>query len=320
MRALIVVGILAAASTVAAQDVVTVPVTVTSLDRNDYTVGLTPADFRISENGDRQEITGVTRDRVPLSLAVVVDSGDVMLPGMRRQLAAEAVNKVVAALRPDDEISVLFLGRTIETKVPWTRGKDITSLNWDGWNPTGIASLHDGLRYAFTTLQEARNKRHAILVLTPGFESSSRMSLANIVKSREASETQLFAFGIGSHRQEEAATDSNRVLTTRPRTSNDVRNLDPIGSGAIAPKPLMQADNLDVLVGDSGGAVTRILSMPEATMAARNLVMELQNQYEVSFTPKKALDGKYRKLKIELNRKGHYVRYRSGYLAMPPAQ
>lgn len=324
MRVATVVALLLVATFAAAQQPapghVSVTVTVTSLDRNEYIAGLTPADFRVSENGDRQDVTTVTRERVPISLAVVIDSSETMLPGMRRQLASEAVDKVVAAMAPEDEITVLLLSRTIEQKLPWTSVKGITRLNWDGWNPNGTASLHDGLRDAFARLQEARNKRHAILVLTPGFESGSRMPLSNLVKSRLASETALYAFGIGSHRQEEAAADSSRVLTGRPRTSDDIRKLDPLAPGTVAPKPLMQADNLDILVGDSGGTVTRILSLPEATMAARNLLAELQNQYVVSFTPKKPLDGKYRKLKVELNRKGHYVRYRSGYLATPVTQ
>jgi len=320
-----VVALLCVATSAAAQqpaanaEVVSVPVTVTSLDRNDYIAGLTAADFRVSENGDRQEVTNVTRERVPISLAVVIDSSATMLNGMRRQLASEAVDRVVAAMGPDDEITVLLLSRTVEQKLPWTRVRGIQGLNWDGWNPNSVASLHDGLRDAFARLQEAHNPRHAILVLTPGFESSARMSLSNLVKSRQASETALFAFGLGSHRQEEATVEP-RVMSTTPRTSDDIRKLDPLGPGVIAPKPTMQADNLDILVGDSGGTVTRILSMPEATMAARNLLTELQNQYLVSFTPKKALDGKYRKLKVELNRKGHYVRYRSGYLALPSAQ
>ena len=31
------------------------------------------------------------------------------------------------------------------------------------------------------------------------------------------------------------------------------------------------------------------------------------------------IDGKYRKVKVELNRRGLYVRSRGGYLAMPSA-
>lgn len=300
-------------------EVITVPVTVTSLDRNTYIAGLTPADFKVTENGDRQEVTSVARERVPLSLAIVIDSGTIMSTGNRRQLAQEAVDKVVAQLSPDDEVAILFLSRGVEQRLPWTRVRDIPALNWGGWNPMGTASLHDGIRTAFTSLQEARNGRHAILLLTPGFESSSRMPLSGLVKSRRESETSLFAFGLGPHRAEEVAAEQQSVSVDTPRTSDAVRGLDREGPNVVAPKPLMQVDHLDTLVGDSGGAVTRMLTMNEAAMAARNLVAELHNQYWVGYTPKKAFDGTYRKIKIEVNRKGLYVRHRAGYLALAGA-
>jgi len=298
-------------------ELVTIPVTVTSLDHSTHIAGLTAADFRVSENGDRQDITVVTREQVPVSLAIVVDSSATMSAGMRRQFASQAVDRVVQALAPDDEIAIVFLNRTVEERLPWTRVKEIKELNWGGWNPFGTAPLHDGLRAAFTQLQRARNARHAILLLTPGFESSSRMSLASLVKSRQESETSLFAFGLGSHRQEVVAAEQSQVRRLPPPTSDGVRQADPGGPGAFAPKPLMEVDYLDMLVGDSGGEVRRILSMPEAAMAATNLVAELHNQYLVGYTPKKTFDGKYRKLKIEVNRRGLYVRHREGYLALP---
>jgi VWFA-related protein len=301
-------------------ELVTVPVTVTSLDRNTHVAGLTPADFRVEENGDRQEVTVVTRERVPVSVAIVVDSSAAMTLQMRREFASEAVNKLVAALDPEDEVTILFLSRTVSERLPWTRVKEIRELNWGGWNPNGTAPLHDGLRAAFAALQKARTGRRAILLLTPGFESSSRMSLSNLVKSRQESEVSLYAFGLGSHRAEEVAAEQQSATkyVGAPRVSSDmVRGADAQGPNVIAPKPLMEVDYLDTLVGDSGGEVRRILSLPEATMAANNLVAELHNQYLVGFTPKKTFDGKYRKLKIEVNRRGLYVRHREGYLALP---
>jgi len=62
-------------------------------------------------------------------------------------------------------------------------------------------------------------------------------------------------------------------------------------------------------VSDSGGTVTRMMTVPETALAAKTIVAELQNQYLVGYTPRKSLDGKYRKLKIEVNRRGLYVRH-----------
>ena len=241
---------------------------------------------------------------------------------MRREFAADAVNTLAAALDPEDEITILFLSRVVTERLAWTRVKDIRELNWGGWNPEGSAPLHDGLRAAFAALHKARNGRHAILLLTPGFESSSRMSLANLVKSRQESEVSLYAFGLGSHRAEEVAAEQQSATkyVGAPRVGSEmVRGADAQGPNVIAPKPLMEVDYLDMLVGDSGGEVTRLKSLVESAMAARNLVAELHNQYLVGYTPKKNFDGKYRKLKIEVNRRGLYVRHREGYLALPLA-
>ena len=99
-------------------ELVTVPVTVTSLDRNTHIAGLTAADFKVSENGDRQEVTVVTRERVPISLGMVIDSGEGMAVGMRRYMAAEAAQRIVAALQPDDEVAILFVRKTVEDQAP----------------------------------------------------------------------------------------------------------------------------------------------------------------------------------------------------------
>ena len=149
-------------------DLVTVPVTVTSLDHNTYIAGLTPADFRLSENGDRQEVTVVTRERAPLSLAMVIDSSATMSVGNRRYLAAEAAQQVVKQLQPDDEVAIIFVAKTVETKLPWTRVRDIKEVNFGGWNPIGAAPLNDGIRSALALGETANNPRRAVLLITPG--------------------------------------------------------------------------------------------------------------------------------------------------------
>ena len=187
-------------------EVVTVPVTVTSLDRNTYIAGLTPADFKVSENGERQDITVVTRERVPVSVVFAVDSSPIMAIGIRRSWPPRPSDKVVAALQPDDEVSILFIRKTIEERLPWTRVGQIKELNWGGWNPSapagginaGVAPLNDGMRAALDQIERANNPRRAVLIVSAGFESSSRMSIASLVKTRQQSETTVFGIGLGS--------------------------------------------------------------------------------------------------------------------------
>jgi Ca-activated chloride channel family protein len=303
-------------------ELVTVPVTVTSLDHNTYIEGLTPADFKVTENGDRQTVTVVTRDRVPISLGMVIDSSELMAVGMRRMMTAEAAQRVVAALRPDDEVSIVFVGKKVEEKLPWTRVGDIKELNFGGWNPQGGAPLNDGVRTSLELIERARNPRRAVLLLTAGFESSSRMSLASLVKTRQQSETAVYAFGIGSPKIGDLQAETQRVQMLGRASGATLAQAEQMAPGAQRPptSALPEFDHLEQLVGDSGGVVTRILSTPEVTTAAKNLVDELSFQYLVGYTPAKPLDGKYRKVKVELNRRGLYVRYRGGYLAQPLAE
>jgi len=303
-------------------ELVTVPVTVTSLDRNTYIPGLAPADFRLSENGDRQEVTVVTRERVRVSVSMVIDSSASMAIGNRRYLATEAAQQLVAALDPEDEVSIIFVAKTIEQKLPWTRVKEIKELNFGGWNPIGGAPLNDGIRAALTLIESANNPRHAVILMTPGIESSSRTSVTQLVKTRSQSEAAIYGFGLGSFRAADQAAETPKPMRLPANPgSADLRRVDELSPGSIKPQTsaLGEIDYLDTLVGDSGGTVTRLMSLPEATMAAKNVAADLGNQYLVGYTPKKALDGKYRKLKIEVNRRGLYVRHRGGYLAMPNA-
>ena len=306
-------------------ELVTVPVTVTSLDHNTYIDGLTAADFRLSENGDRQEVTVVTRERVPVSIAIIVDSSGSMSIGNRRELAVEATQSLVKVLLPEDEISIVFFGETLESKLPWTRIKEIASLDWSGWKPWGSTPLNDAMRAGIELTGTARNSRRIVLLVTDGFENSSQVSFSDIVKTRNQSEIAIYGFGVGSPRLQDLRKEFQYVVHNNRANAAELRRMDERAPGSdTAPtmknnlaKPAI--DYVEDLVGDSGGTSARMLTMPEATMAARIMADVLRYQYLVGYTPKKPLDGKYRKLKVEVNRKGTYVHHRGGYLALPSA-
>ena len=329
----LVIAVLAVAPVVAQQpqfksgvELVTVPVTVTSLDHNTYIAGLTAADFRLSENGDRQVITTVSRERRPISIAFVVDSSGSMGLGNRKELAVYTAQKIFEGLQPDDQIAIVFFGETVERRLPWTRVGDIKQLNWGGWVPYGNTPLNDGMKLGLQLIDEARNPRRAVVLLTDGFENASRESTSSLVKTRQQSETTIYGVGVGSANIDDLRTDMQRVQVidkeNLPRVNAEaIRQIEantPGASQLVRPQAtLPNFDYLETLVGDSGGSVSRVLAMPEVAMAARNLVSELQYEYLLGYTPTKALDGKYRKLKVEMNRRGLYIRHRGGYLALP---
>jgi hypothetical protein len=77
------------------------------------------------------------------------------------------------------------------------------------------------------------------------------------------------------------------------------------------------ANFLPQVVGDSGGMIHRARTVEEAEVAAQALLEELRSQYTLGFAPKRALDGKYRTLKVEAVDHSLATRHRAGYLATP---
>ena len=93
-----------------------------------------------------------------------------------------------------------------------------------------------------------------------------------------------------------------------------------MGRGPTGGMPMAATPNLEVLprlIGDSGGVEYRVLSGSDTATPARAFVDDLRFQYTLGYTPLKALDGKYRRVKIEVTERGFRVRHRGGYLALP---
>jgi hypothetical protein len=131
----------------------------------------------------------------------------------------------------------------------------------------------------------------------------------------------VYGIGVGSAELAELAADGQRLRPSLPAgNAENLRRVEGSAPGAglaRAPNALPNFDYLETVVGDSGGTVNRLLSQPEVAMAVKNIVDELQYEYLVGYTPAKPLDGKYRRLKVGVNRRGTYVRHREGYLALP---
>lgn len=305
-------------------ELVTVPVTVMTRDHNNFIDGLTAADFQVEENGQKQLVTTLTRERRPASIVMVIDSSGSMALGNRRELATMAAQRIYEGLKADDELSIVFFGEKLELLLPWTVVGRINKFDLSGWRPYGNTPLNDGMRAGLELIDKASNPRRAIVLITDGFENASRESTASLVKSRQQSETTVYGIGVGSASLADLSADVQHVRAHLPPANADnLRKIEASTPGASAtvrpPTALPNFDYLETLVGDSGGSVNRLLSQPEIAMAIKNILDELEHEYLVGFTPSKALDGKYRRLKVQVNRRGTFVRHREGYLALPSA-
>ena len=268
-------------------DLVTVPVTVVAREQA-YRVGeLGPADFRIFEDGVRQELSLVSHEPQAVSLCIVLDSSPSMASG-RQRLAMRTVDTLLESLRADDEATLLFFASKARVAFPWTRAAELEPVPWLQWRFSLGTALIDAIKEALRQIEGARNPLPVIVIVSDGGENSSGTTLAGLVATRRQSETLIYGMD----------TD-----------------LPP--SKVAAPLNRAFADFLPDLVGDSGGTVYEVRTPEAGEQAARALLEELRSQYTLGYVPKRPPDGTYRVLKVESTNKNVVVRHRGGYLAAP---
>jgi Ca-activated chloride channel family protein len=268
-----------------AVDLVTIPVSVTGSDATRAAGELGAADFRIFEDGVRQEIALVSHEPRPISLCILLDSSPSMASG-RQGLASRTIDSLLAGLKPDDEASLLFFASKVRTAFGWTPAPALKPVSWLEWRVSLGTALVDALKEALALMEQASNPVPVILVVSDGGENASRTPLSKLVASRRQSETFVYA-----------------IDTELPPSR-------------IAPPVNRAFSNfLPELVGDSGGTVYTVRSPEAGETAARALLEELRAQYTLGYVPKRAADGTFRQLKVETTARGYSVRHRAGYLA-----
>ncbi len=276
-------------------ELIRIPVSLTQGDKPVEPGVLTAADFKVTEDGVAQPIALFERESLPLSLCIVVDASGSMRSAA--EFAVTSLRQVLTRLLPEDEVSLIaFAGHPV-VLAPWTPAPDVTKLAMK-LEAQGATSLNDAVVLALDVISGARNPRPVVLLITDGAENSSGTPLSQIVTTRRQSETQVYAFN---------------VLTPSSLQRS-------IGRGPGGDMPMATSANLAVLpqlIGDSGGFEYRVLSGSDAATLARAFVDDLRFQYTLGYTPLKPLDGKYRRVKIEVNKRGFRVRHRGGYLALP---
>jgi VWFA-related protein len=80
--------------------------------------GLTPGDFTVLENGQKQRLTFFTSDPYTLSVAIVLDLG---MPDVAVQKVAETYSALVGALSPYDEAALYTYSSSVSQQVDFTR-------------------------------------------------------------------------------------------------------------------------------------------------------------------------------------------------------
>ena len=166
----------------------------TSLVRVDVSVtergrpvnGLRPVDFDIRDNGVPQQVEFVLTERMPLSVALVLDvSGSVA--GDRLDHFRSAIDGVLERLRKDDRVALVTFSHaiTIDHASPSDRG--VLHARLSATKGAGGTALFDA-SYAGLTLANQADERGLQIVFSDGLDTASWLSPARVLEIAKRTE------------------------------------------------------------------------------------------------------------------------------------
>ena len=262
-------------------------ITVTVRDADGHLVtDLTRDDFDIYEDGEKQELTQFTRERVPVSLGVLLDISDSMY-GRRIADARGAVDRFLfEELDHEDEFFILAFNHKPHVLTEWTQTPTVVRDALDSIKPTGGTAVYDAVMESMPIIAKRNRERGALLLVSDGSDTASTAALKDVRFALRRSQAFVYAIAIDS--PERRAINSS----VNPTTLREITD-------------------------ESGGRTEVVASTTEIAAASARIAEELNHQYVMGFTPKHAPDGKYHTLRVRTHNTDYKVRARSGYVADP---
>jgi Ca-activated chloride channel family protein len=251
------------------------------------------SDFTVIDAGQPTQIKDFYVGDSPISLAILLDISGSMAVGGNMDRAREAVAVATMNLRPESDEAALFtFDSELQQVVGFTKDLErIRRVSLKG-KPWGKTSLYDAVANTATTVSERANRHRALLVITDGVDTGSRLSAAEVSAVANSIDVPVYLLTV--------VTPIDHPGTEFEVTS-DSRST--------------QTATLEDLARWTGGDM-RIASTPAHTsVAIQDLFTELRYQYLISFEPGERPG--WHPLEIRTRKRGLVVHARGGYMSGP---
>jgi VWFA-related protein len=121
--------------------------------------------FRVLEDGVEQQIINVSRDELPLAVALVVDGSSSISPVLPE--LHHAAYDTLSQLKPEDQVALYAFAAHPERLVDLTTDRKSLADSIMGIGSAGGTNIADALHEAIDYLgQEARDRRHAVIMIS----------------------------------------------------------------------------------------------------------------------------------------------------------
>jgi len=301
-------------------------VTATVTDENGrFVPSLRAEDFAIYEDGKRQMIQQFDAERVPVSLGIALDTSGSMI-GDKIVAAQAALNRfLIDLLGSEDEVFLYrFDGRPTLVQ-GWTEDRHGVSRGLGSIRPSGGTALYDTVAAAVPLAQAGSRRKKAIVVISDGNDTSSRIRLTEL--SRLIRETEVLVYAIGIDASGDLGAPAARAPRSVPSPSPFPGKAPPPQAPPSPARPSPSRStrssvdriNVEALKGitdDSGGRTEIIVSARDLDPATASVADELSRQYFLGYSSSAPKDGRWHTIEVRLIKPGPYtVRARKGFIA-----
>ena len=176
-------------------DLVLVPVTL--MDRRGALVtDMTQQHFSVLQDNAPQPIVSFSREDVPCTLAIVLDTSESMAHQL--SLAKQATSEILANMEPEDEVLLAGVSDVPQIKAPLTGDAASVRGILPFLKPGGNTALIDGIYLALAQLRSAHNARKALLIVSDGMDNNSGHSKSALMRMAVEADVQIYTVSIGT--------------------------------------------------------------------------------------------------------------------------
>jgi Ca-activated chloride channel family protein len=277
---------------------------------------LTKENFTIYEDGVKQEITRFEPTAAPFSVVMILDmSGSTI--GFRQTIQQSAF-RFVDALAPQDRIAVIEFYDKINVLNDFTENRKTIAHSISVANGRGKTQLYKALELALNKLAGEGNRRKAIIVLTDGVDTAAqdidRRLLENVKEENMLTAIDPEKSEMLNSVLKRAADQGVTIYPLALPTGDPSRLIDP----TPAQVAMYQAarSRLQTLANRTGGTLNAINRLEELGRFYAQVAADIRSLYTVEYQPTNdKRDGKWREIRIEIDRPELIARTRPGYYA-----
>jgi Ca-activated chloride channel family protein len=276
-----------------------VHLTVTVTKKNGRLVtNLKEKDFRVYEDGVPQDLTYFARGTdSPVDILLLVDASGSMDVVSKVANARNAAIQLIHSLDPADRVAVYAFDQHLYEATSFTENKEKAISTLQKIEPFGATALYDAVALAASEIQHRGFGRRAIVVMTDGVDTSSRLSIGEAIDRAKGVDIPVYAVRVVSPLDDPS---SDRYVRVHGREAKD-------------------EDALERFSKETGGRLFTGSEIGALRLIALQIREELKTQYRLGYVPtNKAKDGRFRRVDIQTRRRGVVVHARRGYFANKP--